>query len=622
MLSYSLGARSRRSIQVVDAAPNAVYRALVDQATSLPLKALEEPKDIPVDEKSEEFLEALDHARNTDIVYLTQVRALESTGRDDEFAVAAAELQLRIQVRVALGMPPRPTLKEINKSDHARSLGINPNMELPINASDQAKRIRGLQTLKFPDELESTLELIAGDARLAEQEMGLSTLFLSFGFLEWYGSDTSDGKSFAPLLLLPVRLERQKISGKWNYSISSVADAVEVNLSLQKFLELEFGRRLPEIEAVDEDQSTSIEDYLSRVTNAMDGLARWKVHRWLVLGHFSFGRLAMYADLSLENWKQSPINHRLLKVILQGSEDEYDANSLAPPNDYDVDDPEIEKLAPMLIQDADASQHSALVDAMRGTNLVIQGPPGTGKSQTITNIIANALASNKTVLFLAEKRAALDVVKRRLDRCDLGEFCLELHSDKSSSKQIIENLKERLELTSSPVGSSRPKQAANSLWSDARKYLREYLNGLHAKDSFGEEPFGLIWRAIRGRSLDFERVMSSELTGGLEGLPYDVAAEGALKIFSEAAKRFAISHGPLRESLWYPIILSSSASTRDADQIAALIGELNSTLERLSAELPSAAEFDLKTVDDLKSIRSISVLPDTISNTNLLEAVI
>jgi hypothetical protein len=357
MLSYSLGARSRRSLQIVDAIPNAVYRALVDQDASLALKALDEPKDIPADEKSEDFLEALDHARNTDIAYLTQIRALESTGRDDEFAVAAAELELRIQVRVSLGMPPRPTLKEINRNDHARSLGINPNMELPASASDKAKRVRGLQTLKFPDELEGTLELIAGDARLAEQEMGLSTLFLSFGFLEWYGSDASDVKSFAPLLLLPVRLERQKVSGKWNYSISSVADTVEVNLSLQKFLELEFGRRLPEIETLDEEQSTSIDDYLSRVANAIDGFARWKVHRWLVLGHFSFGRLAMYADLASENWKQAPINHRLLKVILQGAEDEYDTTSLSlakfvPPDGLEFDLLVIDEASQMRPEDA------------------------------------------------------------------------------------------------------------------------------------------------------------------------------------------------------------------------------------------------------------------------------
>src|SRR6202020_629194 len=132
-------------------------------------------------------------------------------------------------------------------------------------------KLSGLQTLKFPDELESALELIAGDARLAEQEMGLSTLFLSFGFLEWYSSDTSDLKAFAPLLLLPVNLERRKASGNWHYSISSVADAVETNLSLQKFMELEFGRQLPEIEGIDEETAISIDQYFSRVTDSVRG---------------------------------------------------------------------------------------------------------------------------------------------------------------------------------------------------------------------------------------------------------------------------------------------------------------------------------------------------------------
>ena len=157
MLSYALGARSRRSLQIVDAVPNAVYRSLVDLSSSLEISALDEPKDLPSDEKSEDFVEALDHARNTDIAYLTQIRALESTGRDDEFAIAAVELELRLRVRANLGMPSRPSLKEINRNEHARSLDINPNTELPIGTEQKGRRIAKLQTLKFPDELESSL---------------------------------------------------------------------------------------------------------------------------------------------------------------------------------------------------------------------------------------------------------------------------------------------------------------------------------------------------------------------------------------------------------------------------------------------------------------------------------
>jgi DNA polymerase III delta prime subunit len=116
--------------------------------------------------------------------------------------------------------------------------------------------------------------------------------------------------------------------------------------------------------------------------------------------------------------------------------------------DYVIDDPQIELVAPFLIQDADASQHSALIDAMKGNNLVIHGPPGTGKSQTIANIIANGLATNKTILFVAEKQAALEVVKRRLERAGIGDFCLELHSSKASPKNVLESLKQRIKVQS------------------------------------------------------------------------------------------------------------------------------------------------------------------------------
>ena len=613
MLSYTLGARSRRSLQIVDAVPNSIFRALLDQSLSLELGPLEEPKDLPFDEKSEDFLEALNHARNTDIAYLTQIRALESTGRDDEHAIATAELDLRGRVRTSLGLPPRPTLKEINRNEHARSLDINPNAELPTRLENGGKKLSKLQTLKFPDELESTLELVAAEARLAEQEMGLSTLFLSFGFLEWYASDASETKAFAPLLLLPVKLERRKVSGKWRYSISSVADSVETNLSLQKYLELEFGRQLPEIDAFDEDSVTSVDEYLAGVADTVSGLSRWKVHRWMVLGHFSFGRLAMYADLSPENWKNSPVDHQLLRVILQGSEQAGEALP-AVPLDYDVDDPEIEKLAPILIQDADASQHSALVDVMRGLNLVIQGPPGTGKSQTITNIIANALASNKTVLFLSEKRAALDVVKRRLDQCGLGDFCLELHSDKSSSKQIVQNLKSRNELGTPQVPLAHGGQNSRTLWQNARSSLKEYLDALHTKDALGDDAFRLIWRAIKGRSEIFNQTVSaSGERFAFDDLPRYEHAISALRIFCEAARRFEINHGPLANSIWYTALDSSDTSPDDANLIASIIKTLNESISRIKYEQSKALDFELTSVDDLKSLATIDAVPTTIN---------
>ena len=230
-----------------------------------------------------------------------------------------------------------------------------------------------------------------------------------------------------------------------------------------------------------------------------EGLARWEVHRWLVLGHFAFGRFAMYADLNPENRTTHPAEHVLVSSILRGAEASGEGGFLPSiPEDYPIDDPEIEKFAPLLIQDADASQHSALVDVMREKNLVIQGPPGTGKSQTITNILANALAADKKVLFLAEKQAALEVVKRRLTRAGLGDFCLELHSDKSSPRLVIENLKQRAEISSS--GTKSQTKLLPILLGTKSEGDRSLFRALHAEQPDGMTTFQLIWKALRGQT--------------------------------------------------------------------------------------------------------------------------
>ena len=225
------------------------------------------------------------------------------------------ERELRDRVREELELPPRPTRKELNRAEHARSLGIDPSLDLdPKNAVQNG---RGLQTLKFPDELEAVMEKIFGDARLAEQEMGISTLFLAFGFLEWYESDSSDKRSFAPLLLLPVQIERQKAQGKPVYFLTVRDGDAEANLSLQKLLEQRFGRQIPGFGSEDEeDDSASIEGYVDKVVKAIEGLKRWQVKRWLVLGHFSFGRFAIYQDLEPENWKNR-VAHPLVGSILR-----------------------------------------------------------------------------------------------------------------------------------------------------------------------------------------------------------------------------------------------------------------------------------------------------------------
>jgi Protein of unknown function (DUF4011) len=507
MLNYNLGSRSKRHLQIVDEVMDEIYKKLAGDDTTLRIEPLDEPEDVPPEEKTEEFVGALEHAKVSHLEYLTKLEALESAGRDDEVELAKLERELRDYIRSEFGLPPRPKKAEINRADLARQAGIDPNFELSPVKTKPSHSDAALQTLKFPDELDRIMGKIVADAKLAEQEMGISTLFLSFGFLEWYESDASDKKAFAPLLLLPVTVDVKKQYGKNTYSLSASEGSAESNLSLQKLLEtnVAFHRKLPAFENGDEEGVGSIEAYFDGVREAITGLGRWQIRRWMVLGHFAFGRFAVYADLSPDNWTVDPVDHPLVGSILRGTDATGGTGdgALLPgdPTDYSIDDPQIEALAPFLIQDADASQHSALIDAMKGHNLVIHGPPGTGKSQTIANIIANGLAANKTILFVAEKQAALEVVKRRLGKAGIGEFCLELHSDKASPKAVLESIEERLRVQSIAA----PAAPGRSLHEN-RVEIARYLDALHAVQASGRTPFDLIWQALRGSTLNPDAV--------------------------------------------------------------------------------------------------------------------
>lgn len=552
LLSYKHRPASKKQLQIVDEVPESVY-GLLTGGTSLEILPLPEPDDIPQDEREEDFVAALEHAKVSDLEYLTRIEALESQGRDDEIELARAERDLRDKVRQQLGLPLRPTKSTINPSEHAKSLGIDPSIELHPTAAKDSHSDKKLQSLKWPENLESVLERIADDARLAEQETGLSTLFMVFGFLEWCEKEGSK-KLFAPLMLLPVKLEKRKgARGKIIFSLSAMAESAESNLSLQTKVQREFARQIPDLET-SEDEAGSVEAYFAKVSEAIEGLKGWHVRRWLTLGHFAFGRFAMYADLAPGNWASHPVTDSLVGSIVSGTELSGDAGSslFTPPEDYPIDEPEIEKLAPILIHDADASQHSALVDAMKSKNLVIQGPPGTGKSQTITNIIANVLAADKTVLFLAEKQAALEVVKRRLVKAGLGDFCLELHSEKATPRLVVESLKQRMTL-----GLGR-KGAANTswdpTWGENRQEIASYVNALHAPEEDGQTPFNLIWRSLRARSqigpaIHEMRSIALPDTLLVGGHAFE-AAQGSISLYGDLATRFAATYSLPQLSPW------------------------------------------------------------------------
>jgi very-short-patch-repair endonuclease len=326
---------------------------------------------------------------------------------------------------------------------------------------------RFIQTKLKPKDLNSKLLKIMAEAQGYIQEQGINVLFLALGFLNWFEDDRSDRARKAPLVLIPVELDRTSVQQK--FKIAYTQADLGHNLTLSAKLKNDFQITLPEF-----GNDLDIDEYLDEVSTSIQEKQRWQVnHNEIALGFFSFGKFQMYQDLDTEKWpeERKPQNHALLHSLFgEGFKADYDdLGSLAGPHEDSTAKTPIDPTELYFVKDADTSQTEAILKIKQGANLVIQGPPGTGKSQTITNIISESLADGKKILFVAEKMAALDVVKRRLDECHLGDMVLELHSHKSNKRALLQELNRTLEL-------GKPTLAENGHSKTEHRRLRTELN--------------------------------------------------------------------------------------------------------------------------------------------------
>ena len=308
-----------------------------------------------------------------------------------------------------------------------------------ISDADQTDRV--LQTSHAPAALDSRLLRTFRLANTTIEETGVNTLFLSLGMLHWYEADSSDTERLAPLVLVPVKLER--VGVRQGFRVAYTGEDLGVNLSLIERVR-EFALTLPGADVLepDGDNDTDPARYIKQVEEYVRRAApkRWYVEPDRIsLSFFSFNKLLMYLDLA----NAGIVENEVIAAL-------FGDGFLEPPSDtlegMTLDD----KITPentYHVLDADSSQAVAIRDAIGERNLVIQGPPGTGKSQTITNLIAECIARGKRVLFVSEKMAALEVVKRRLDNIGLGDGCLELHSHKTNKRATLDELGRVLRLS-------------------------------------------------------------------------------------------------------------------------------------------------------------------------------
>lgn len=278
------------------------------------------------------------------------------------------------------------------------------------------------------------------------EETGANILFLACGFLR-YGS--REERKLAPVVLVPAELARAK--GKEGYSLVATGEHF-VNLTLVEFLKQEYEINLRGIES----SSLSVGEILALFKRETASMAGWEVIEENYLSAFFFQRFLMWNDLK-EHFREFRKN-RAVETLLTGK----------PPEDAPMP-ADGQDAAAVLPLSSDASQREAIELCGSGKSFVLQGPPGTGKSQTITNMISLALSRGKTVLFVAEKQAAIEVVRRRLEEIGIGDFCLELGA-KTDDGEAFKKFRRALGARRENV----PKEnALRQEWEEARRELNE-----------------------------------------------------------------------------------------------------------------------------------------------------
>ncbi|MDN3520705.1 DUF4011 domain-containing protein [Halomonas ramblicola] len=476
----------------------------------------------------------------------------------------------------------------------AKELGFSTSYEFEESGSRGGKggaASDGVQVLLFAPEMEARLRNIRSKANTALEEMGAGILYFSMGFLEWFESEDSKKSRLAPLFNIPVFLKRGLIDSKtgvYKYTAHYTGQDIISNLSLREKMFMDFGISLPDISEEDSPYA-----YLDLVESQIkQNKPAWKVNKTSALTLLNFGKMLMYLDLDKGRWpdgEKNIISHPVIDRFFRSQESSENEGGLGVSFEHNIDEiPDIHESYP-IIDDADSSQHSAMIDALKGDNLVIEGPPGTGKSQTITNLIAAAMHQGKKVLFVAEKMAALEVVKKRLDRAGLGVFCLELHSHKSQKKKVISDLQERLTFQKK-LRSTRSIDAEIARYEQLKNELNVYAKEINSTwKSTGKTIHEIFSAAARFR----REVPLQPKELWINGLDGDGFSEVERLKFRDQVREFKEIHSEMKRQIgdgakiethpWHGIE-SENISFFDSERVVALIEDWQKTLSNVLEE--------------------------------------
>jgi very-short-patch-repair endonuclease/DNA polymerase III delta prime subunit len=403
----------------------------------------------------------------------------------------ALEDKLATGARISVMPVPKATTEEQDRDLHRQRTGELIDESYAADALEQNQVLVRLTK----DELDKRLIEIYRRAQTSLQEGGANTLYLALGFLLWKRSDSDARRFRAPLILMPVALQRQSVRSGVKIVVHD--DEPRFNTTLLEMLRKDFGINIRGLDSTlpEDECGIDVTGVWKKIQRAIVDSPGFEVVEDVVLGHFSFAKYLMWKDLvdRTDELRENPVVAHLIDT----PRDSYSSDiAFVDRDEIDQSFVPADFLAPL---PADSSQMAAIASADRGKDFIVIGPPGTGKSQTISNLIAHLLGKGKTVLFVSEKTAALDVVYRRLNEIGLGRFCLELHSNKSRKTDVLNQLKEAWTAGLARTEEDWERDATALL--ELRDRLNKVVERLHRRQPNGLTPHFALGVKVRDEML-------------------------------------------------------------------------------------------------------------------------
>ncbi|MDX2701563.1 DUF3320 domain-containing protein [Streptomyces sp. PA03-6a] len=473
----------------------------------------------------------------------------------------------------------------------ARGLDFAP-VEEELESADMPPRRRptdrsGLVTQKATQAaLDAALNQLRQKSGQMYNDYGLWVLWLGVGMLDWREMGAHES-SAAPLLLVPVELRRDG-RGRTRLHLADDQDRIH-----NPALAVKLDRLGVDWTAVAQSDVSDFGAVLAAARRVAAGQQGWSVGERVVLGLFASYKEAMYQDLQ-QNEEQI-LAHPLVRAVGLGPDAGLpdDLIDFEPPELDRIDEIQLPERTPLVL-DADASQRQCIAAALDGRSFVVSGPPGTGKSQTITNMIASLMHTGRSVLFVSEKAAALDVVRNRLRSVGLGDFVMALHSGSTTKRAVATELARVLTTEARVTG------AAEHELDQARR-LREELSAYAAAMNQTREPLQRTLHDVLGRLVLLEQADTPQL-------PLSGRNTGAVGNLSAAALQELITAAGAVSRAWRPAaegeafawrgLVGASALTI-AEEAADALRALRAAAERrpFATALPEP-----RTVHDLKQL--------------------